>query len=241
MEVLPPLLTPTVQTAQQLYNPLRAGALVINAAPNAAAIGDQVTRNTCLVALSAVGRCHWEPSRSGLEKARAGIYDWSIAVNCYTSVVMWAIIAGAITGVQQNGYVARLNAASGGPGRPGQAEAAEVKAILWDGVGQNGANRSQYSAANPMPLGAMVYFGRRAKVEADGNPLYHVGLHVGQGQVVGACLPVFDTAEGKKIVNDMFDLKLDPSTTIMTVEEMMGADIASVYHTNRPFWETFPG
>ena len=57
------------------------------------------------------------------------------------------------------------------------------KQILWEEVCQNGTNRAQYALGADMPLAAMVYFGR-----GDENPICHVGVHVGDGFVVGTCL-----------------------------------------------------
>jgi hypothetical protein len=205
-----------------------------------ATVNAQAARNLCLVALSAVGVCQWNNNGKGLERARTGVYDWSISVNCYSSVLFWAIIAGALTSVEQNNYIAKIAAAISNPssvGGAGGSEQVAVRAILWDAVGENGANRAQYTGASIMPLGAMVYFGGG---KDNANPLYHVGVHVGNDLVVGACMAVHDHPEAKRICSDMMDQNLNPTTTLMTISQLANNDFSHVYYTKRPFFETFP-
>ena len=239
MNVMPPLLLPVWAPAQARYNQLRSAAMQPAEGATLASVNAQAARNLCLVALSAVGRCNWQPKHSGLDMARAGVYNWNIAVNCYSSVLVWAIIAGALTNTEQNSYVAKIATANNNSGpndRPGQSEARAVRAILWDAVGANGANRAQYSSAANMPLGAMVYFGR-----GNDNPLYHVGVHVGDNLVVGSCMAVHDHPEARQICKDMLAQNLDASTTLMSISQLANDDFQFVFYTQRPFFETFPG
>jgi hypothetical protein len=61
-------------------------------------------RNVYLVALSAVGRSRWDQSHIRLRNAHENIFDWDSAVNCWTSVVKWAVLGGGLTVLQMRKF-----------------------------------------------------------------------------------------------------------------------------------------
>lgn len=213
-DLKPPYLQPVVPTADQLYQ--RYYHQGVDSAGNAV---DPVTRNLCLVALSAVGRCGWAQSSGGLVNARAGIYDWSSPVCCWASVIFWAGISAALTHGEVEAFLRALRAS---PGVRGEVDVA--KAVLWDGVA-GGLGRTRWDQGARMPLGAMVFMG------SEGTQLHHVGLHVGEGYVVGACSP----SPGAQ-VNDLMNRGLSPFTTILPVKDIMQKQ-EWTYFTNDAFWK----
>ena len=185
---------------------------------------DPVTRNLCLVALSAVGRCNWNSASAGLATARAGIYDWSSPVCCWASVVLWGGISAALTYLEVGAFVRELRAAHGVWGENGKAEE-----VLWDGVAAK-LGRTNWLPGADIPIGAMVFLGSQT------NQLYHVGLHVGRGLVVGSCQPGLSNPVLAAKINGMMQLGLKPFTTILPVSAIMEKQIWT-YYTNDAFWK----
>lgn len=183
---------------------------------------DPVTRNLCIVALTAVGRCDWSQTSDGLAHVEAGVYEWDPPVCCWASCVRWAGIASALTHQEVSGFYKQLRAAHGVGG-----ETAVAKAILWDGL-ERTIGRTAWQPGAVMPLGAMVY------LSTDTSNLYHVGLHVGQGLVVGACSP-----EPSPFVNALMANGHSPFTTVQPIERIWMRPEWTSY-TNEAFWKGWP-
>jgi hypothetical protein len=185
---------------------------------------DPITRNLCLVALSAVGRCDWASASAGLATARAGIYDWTSPVCCWASVILWGGISAALTNLEVEAFVRELKGASGTWGENGKA-----KEILWDGVAAR-LGHTNWTTNSQMPLGAMVFLGTPT------NQLYHVALHVGRSLIVGSCAPGLGNPVLNQKVNGMMQLGLKPFTTILPVDAIMEGQ-KWTYFTNDAFWK----
>ncbi|HYZ34710.1 MAG TPA: hypothetical protein VE684_20800 [Crenalkalicoccus sp.] len=229
-DLMPPMLQPADPDALLLYTPLYTTGQDVDG--NAV---DPVTRNLVCVGLSAVGRCSWNASSSGLATARAGIYDWSAPVCCWASVVLWGAISGALTHVEVGAFVRDLKGATGTSLQGG--EVGVAKRYLWDGVGGK-LGLTQWSEGAQMPLGAMVFCGRD-NGSPGGNELYHVALHVGRGLVVGSCMPVFDDATGRAKVNEMSDRGLSAFTTLLPVKSVCNKP-EWTFFTRDAFWKGWP-
>ncbi len=219
MDLKPPFLQPLDDDAASLY-----GQYYNSGKDDSGTTIDPVTRNLCLVALSAVGRCDWSSASAGLANARAGIYDWSSPVCCWASVVLWGGISGALTNLEVTAFVRVLQGASGVWGENGKA-----KEVLWDGVAAK-LGRTNWTPLSNMPLGAMVFLG------SETNQLYHVALHVGRGLIVGSCQPALGNPVLNGKVHGMMAKGLKPFTTILPVDAIMEKQ-KWTYFTNDAFWK----
>jgi len=219
MDTKPPFLQPLDTDAASLY-----AQYYTSGKDDAGATIDPVTRNLCLVALSAVGRCDWGSASVGLAKARAGIYDWSSPVCCWASVVLWAGIAGALTYQEVTAFQRALAASSGTWGENGKA-----KEVLWDGLAER-LGHTNWTSGCRMPLGSMVFMGSAT------NQLYHVAVHVGRGLVVGSCTPPLGNPVLNQKIHGMMDQGLKPFTTILPVDAIMEKQ-EWTHFTDDAFWK----
>lgn len=216
-DIKPPYLKPVLSEADALYQ-----RYFNHGIDTSGQTIDPVTRNLCLVALSAVGRARWDQSSVGLRNSKAGIYDWSTPVCCWASVLYWAGISAALTHSELEAFVNKLQSAHGIGGEVGVA-----KTVLWDGLAKK-LGRTQWSDDAKMPLGSMVFMG------SEGTQLYHVGLHVGDGKVVGSCSP-----DPSQQVTDLLNRGLSAFTTFLPVEDVMEKK-QWTYFTNDAFWKGWP-
>src|SRR5262245_2242806 len=69
-------------------------------------------RDTCLVALSAVGRMVWQNDSVNVPNTHQSVYNWDKGVNCWGSVLKFAALSGALTPVQLGQWVEFTNGQS---------------------------------------------------------------------------------------------------------------------------------
>jgi hypothetical protein len=162
--MLPPLCVPADGSAAALYFQY--------ANDNTIALD---VRQVCMVALAAIGRARWDQHHRGIETANENIYQWDVQVNCYSAVIRWAAVAGALSKAQIKTSFDILQAAGGSVNGVND----KMREIIYDCI----PHTDWLPGAN-VPVGAMVYHGRRGQ-GGNVNPISHVTVHVGNGRVVG--------------------------------------------------------
>ena len=70
---------------------------------------DADVRDTCLWALVSIGRAKWDQQHQHLDSADAGIPNFDAAVNCWSMVVKWAVMSGALPKQKKSRFLAKLN------------------------------------------------------------------------------------------------------------------------------------
>ena len=205
-------LMPVNSDALHLY-----GALMNNAALSAD------VRDTCVVALQAVGRSRWDQHHQDLALAKPGEGDFDRAVNCYVSVIKWAVMSGALSVLRAGRFCQELsNAASTVDGANKTA-----RQLIHSLMPVRG-----YVAGENVPLGAIVYHGARD------NAIAHVTLHVGNGMVVGCWAAAYLQSAA---LRTQFESLIDRGwlgDTMLTPIDAFGAD--QLDYSLNPFWQDLP-
>ena len=192
-------------------------------------------RNTCLVALGAVGRMDWNNSSQNITNMHAGLHNWSDGVNCWSSILKFAMVSGAMTKVQHAKVVDALTGPTAWES-PSGGQKNIVKLIYSD------VPHTDWNGGAQVPIGAMVYHGRNPR-DAWGNPIAHVTLHVGNNMVVGSWQAQFGpegerSPEEHQLLAQINDLKKrgwsgDTLYTPMDAFEHM----EWVSYSDGPFWD----
>ncbi len=191
-------------------------------------------RNVCLVAISSVGRAKWAQETRKLRSARAGALDFNDGVNCWSWVVKWAIVAGALSPSKAERFLIRTGIGSDNATAVDSIQSG-MKRVIYDEVA-----RTSWAATSTVPVGAMVYHGRRES--ASENPIAHVTLHVGENQIVGTWGAAYLASPD---VRREFELLLAPNRGGAWIADTLITDIkafgtnesgTTLEFSNAPFW-----
>src|SRR5262249_200901 len=68
--------------------------------------------DTWMVALSAVGRMEWNNSTNNVPNMHEGVHNWDVGVNCWSSVLKFAMLSGAMSRLQFKRFVDLTNGPS---------------------------------------------------------------------------------------------------------------------------------
>lgn len=185
-------------------------------------------RNTCLVALSAVGRMEWNNGTSNVPNMRAGLYNWSNGVNCWCSVLKFAAVSGAMDPTQ----VQRIIDETNGPKSFGMGQVQKnMVEMLYNQV-----PRTAWADGADVPLGAMVYHSRFAK--NNDNPIAHCTLHVGDNMIIGSWRANISPEKDPELYKHVTNLTSRGwcGDTLYTPIDIFG-DMQWLSYSNGPFWD----
>lgn len=189
---------------------------------NNAALSDDV-RDTCLVALQSVGRSRWDQHHQDLDLARPGAGDFDRAVNCYVSVVKWAVMSGALSVLRAHRLCQELSGAAATTDGANKM----ARRLIHTMMPVRG-----YVAGDNVPLGAMVYHGDRD------NPIAHVTLHVGNNMIVGCWAAAYLQSPA---LQAQFEAQIGRGwlgDTMLTPIDAFGSD--KLDYSLNPFWRDLP-
>lgn len=185
-------------------------------------------RDTCLVALSAVGRMQWNNDTRNVPNTRAGQYNWADGVNCWSSVLKFAVVSGAMTVQQTAEFVDKTN----GPSSFGMGQV-QKNMVKWI---YEGVPRKQWKSGCAVPVGAMVYHSRFAKDNT--NEIAHCTLHVGNNMIIGSwranLSPVKDPLLYAAVTN-LTDRGWSGDTLYTPIDAF--GDMQFLSYSKGPFWD----
>jgi hypothetical protein len=176
-------------------------------------------QDTCLVALQSVGRARWDQHHQDLALARSGQGDFDNAVNCYITVVKWAVMSGAIPAQAAGRFCSELTAADGSVAGANSC----ARDVIYNWIPHRG-----YVIGDAVPYGAMVYHGDRD------NPIAHVTLHVGNNMVVGCWAAAYMQSPALQAQFEDLINRGWRGDTMLTAIDAFGGD--KLDYSLNPFW-----
>lgn len=210
--VAPTGMIPGQQEALTLYHQIEGDATL-----------DADVRDTCLWALVSIGRAQWDQHHQYLETADEGVPDFAAAVNCWSMVVKWAVVSGALSKERKKRFLARLNSAP-----TPQATQDEMQRMIFDLV----PHRDWRTGDLPPPVGAMVYHGRYG--HGWNNPISHVTLHVGDNKVVSCWQAQYMQNADLRHTFEKMTMHGWLGDTMLTPIDAFGTEM--LYFSVNPFW-----
>lgn len=185
-------------------------------------------RDTCLVALSAIGRMEWDNSTMNVPNTRKGQYNWTNGVNCWSSTIKFAVMSGAMSSDQCAKFVDLTN----GPSSFGMGK---VQKNMVDWI-YDGVPRDEWESGCKVPIGAMVYHSRVAK--DNNNPIAHCTLHVGENMIIGSWRANVGEKEDPELYKAVTNLTSRGwcGDTLYTPIDAFG-DMEWLSYSKGPFWD----